>query len=128
MSDTTMEQKLRLVQQVRSRYQEDQYDLSNRERILYGRTSIGSDRYGYNTSPYDDPYQEGGPVQGQVSSFRLRLFLAVFLVIMVIAMDTNGITVAGITTEKIYEVISADYEEVLETWVEAIAINSDTQQ
>ena len=30
---------------------------------------------------------------------------------------------AGITAEKIYEVISADYEEVLETWVEAISSN-----
>ena len=31
-----VEQKLQLVQQVRSRYQENRYDLSNRERILYG--------------------------------------------------------------------------------------------
>lgn len=123
MSDATMEQKLRLVQQVRSRYQEDQYDLSNRERILYGRTSIGPERMGY-PSPYDDPYQEGDmPMQG-VSSFRLRLFLAIFLVMIVIVMDTNGMTIAGITSEKIYEVISADYEEVLETWVEAISSNA----
>lgn len=125
MSDATMEQKLRLVQQVRSRYQEDQYDLSNRERILYGRTSIGSERMGY-SSPYDNPYQEGDMPQG-VSSFRLRFFLAVFLVMIVIVMDTNGMTVAGITSEKIYEVISADYEEVLETWVEAVS-QSGTQR
>ena len=57
------------------------------------------------------------------SSFRLRLFLAMFLVMLVIVMDVNGIAVAGITAEKIYEVISADYEEVLETWVEAISSN-----
>ena len=63
------------------------------------------------------------PVQG-VSSFRLRLFLAIFLVMIVIVMDTNGMTIAGITSEKIYEVISADYEEVLETWVEAISSNA----
>ena len=52
MSDATMEQKLRLVQQVRSRYQEDQYDLSQRERILYGRTGVGLRGTGY-----DDSYE-----------------------------------------------------------------------
>lgn len=36
-------------------------------------------------------------------------------------MDKNDMTVAGITSEKIYEVISADYEEVLETWVEGLS-------
>ena len=40
MSDVTMDQKLQLVQQVRARYHEDQFDLSNRERILYGRSDI----------------------------------------------------------------------------------------
>ena len=55
------------------------------------------------------------------SSFRIRLFLAVFLVLTVIVMDKNDRTVAGITSEKIYEVISADYEEVLETWVEGLS-------
>lgn len=122
MSDATMEQKLRLVQQVRSRYQEDQYDLSNRERILYGRTTVSSRRQGYDDDYYDDFYQDGDmAVPGAVSSFRLRLFLAMFLAMLVIIMDTNHMTVAGITSEKIYEVISADYEEVLETWAEALA-------
>ena len=46
---------------------------------------------------------------------------------IVIVMDTNGMTVAGITSEKIYEVISADYEEVLETWVETVS-QSGTQR
>lgn len=121
MSDATMEQKLRLVQQVRSRYHEDQYDLSNRERILYGRTSIAPQRE--LESPYGDSYRRDGtmPAGGEVSSFRIRLFLAVFLVMLVIVMDRNDMEVAGITTEKIYEVISADYEEVLETWVEALS-------
>ncbi len=123
MSDGTMEQKLRLVQQVRSRYQEDQYDLSKREQILYGRTSMDPERMGYGPY-YEKPYGERDmPVPGEVSSFRLRLFLAMFLVMAVIVMDTNDIEVAGITTEKIYEVISADYEDVLETWVEAISSN-----
>lgn len=121
MNDTTMEQKLQLVQQIRSRYQENQYDMSNRERILYGKTSIVPERDGY-VSSYSDPYREGQmPVDQAPSSFRIRLFLAVFLVMAVIIMDKNDMTLAGITSEKVYEVISADYEEVLETWVEALS-------
>ena len=121
MSDATMEQKLRLVQQVRSRYQEDQYDLSQRERILYGRTGVGLRGTGYDDS-YEDFYRERDmPVQGEISSFRLRLFLAMFLAMLLIIMDINHMTVAGITSEKIYEVISADYEAGLETWAVAIA-------
>ena len=119
MNDTTMEQKLQLVQQVRSRYQEDQYDLSNRERILYGRTGMTPEKAGYADS-YSNPYREGMPAD-MPSSFRIRLFLAVFLVLTVIVMDKNDMTVSGITSEKIYEVISADYEEVLETWVEGLS-------
>lgn len=121
MNDTTVEQKLQLVQQVRNRYQEDQFDLSNREHILYGRTSVIPERAGY-ASPYADPYREGELYANQApSSFRIRLFLAVFLVLTVIIMDKNDMALAGITSEKVYEVISADYEDVLETWVEALS-------
>lgn len=120
MNDTTMEQKLQLVQQVRSRYQEDQFDMSNRERILYGRTSITPERAGY-AAPYSDSYWEGQMPAERSTSFRIRLFLAVFLVLTVIIMDKNDMALAGITSEKVYEVISADYEDVLETWVEALS-------
>ena len=118
MSETTMEQKLQLVRQVRSRYHENQYDLSNRERILYGKTSIVPSRAGY-MSPYDEGYGDPYLPEGQPVPFsKLRLWLALFLVTAVILLDQNGTEVAGITAEKIFEVISADYEEVLETWVE----------
>lgn len=117
MGDTTMEQKLQLLRQVRSRYEEDQYDMSNRERILYGRTSITPEKMG-GASLYGDSYREGLPEGQMPSSFRLRLFLAIFLVMTVIVMDKNDMTLAGITPEKIYEVISADYEEAIEAWVE----------
>lgn len=117
MSDGTMEKKMQLVRQVRSRYHENLYDMSNRERILYGRTSVTPEKLGY-TSPYEDVYGEmAPPVNRPFSSFKLRLWIAVFLALAVIYMDTNGMKVAGITTEKIFEVISADYEDMIETWV-----------
>lgn len=104
ISGVTTEQRLRLVQQVRSRYQEDQYDLSDRERILYGRDGAE-------------------PAYSTVSFFRLRLLVAVFLLAAVIIMDKNGIKVAGITTEQIFQAISADYDEKIEEWVEAVSYN-----
>jgi len=120
--DVTTEQKLRLVQQVRSRYQEDQYDLSNRERILYGRSSMPPETKYVSTyrDLYDEPVE---PADGAVSFFRLRLLAAVFLLAAVIIMDKNDIKVAGITTEQIFQAISADYDEKIEEWVEAVSYN-----
>lgn len=111
MSDVTMEKRLRLVRQIRSRYNEDQHDLSNREMILYGRSSRPAE--------IDAEYPEEDPQLGQISFFRIRLVAAVLLVVAVIFCDRNGIKLAGITTEEIFRAISADYEEVFETWTEA---------
>ncbi len=122
MGDVTMDQKLRLVQQVRSRYQENQYDMSNRERILYGKNSmIPSERYDY---PYRDMY--GDPIEpagSPISFFKLRFLAAVFLLAVVIFMDNSGTKLAGITTEEIFRAISADYDEKIEEWVEALSYN-----
>lgn len=115
-----MEQKLRLVQQVRSRYHENQYDLSNRERILYGKTSTGfqnEDSLRYGEPYYDDTLR---PEEEPFTFWKLRMWIALFLVTVVIVMDRNHMEVAGITAEKIFEVISADYEEVIETWADAL--------
>ena len=43
-------------------------------------------------------------------------------------MDTNNIKVAGITVERIYQVISADYEEKLEVWMETLADSYNNPQ
>lgn len=153
MENISTEQKLQLVQQIRSRYHENRYDLSNRERILYGKASTEPEDFGqaypysqgnrasygnkssqgrlypygrshfYETSySYGAPYGEEDPADAEpLSFFRLRMWIALFLVAAVIVMDRNGMEVAGVTTEKIFQAISEDYEEVLETWVEAIS-------
>lgn len=117
MSDVTMEQKLKLVKQIRSRYNEDQYDLSNRERILYGKTSRPVD------SLAERPQQEAD-ADKPVSSFRFRIFLAVLLLAAVIVMDKNGTKIAGITAEEIFQAISADYEDAIDQWAEALAVEN----
>lgn len=112
MKDVTTERKLQLIQQIRSRYDEDRHDMSNRERILYGRESV---------RPWeengDDPEWEQAPQ----SSFRLRVLLAVLLFAAVVAIDTNGTSLWGITAEKVYQIISEDYEDKIEEWVETLA-------
>lgn len=112
MSDITMEKRLQLVKQIRSRYNKDQYDLSNRERILYGQTSI---RTPDTLSVPDDG--EAAPEES-FSSFRIRLVVAILLLAAVIAMDVNGVKVAGVAAEEIFQAISADYEELIDQWLE----------
>ena len=96
MKNVSSEQKLQLIQQIRSRYNEDRYDMRDRERILYGRESV---------RPWEeddmDPEREQ---QRPQSTFRLRILLAVLLF-----------------AEKIYQIISADYEDKLEEWVETLS-------
>ena len=125
MSDVTMDQKLQLVQQVRARYHEDQFDLSNRERILYRRSDITPVRT-QSGNPYGDPngspYGElMPPAEGPVSFFRIRFFIAALLLTVVILMDKNGIAVAGITADKIFQAISDDYEEKITQWAETLS-------
>ena len=123
MSDVSMEQKLQLVQQVRSRYHENQYDLYNRERIIYGKTTLPSEKPGYSAYPaYGDTYGEMlPPGERPVSFFKLRLFIAVFLLAAVVIMDKNDMKIAGISTDTIFQMISDDYEEKIEEWVEALS-------
>lgn len=117
MRDVTTEQKLRLIQQVRSRYHENQYDLSNRERILYGKSF---------SREITDSLQPDGPDDGSrpLSSFKIRLLIAILLGAAVISMDRNDIKIAGITSEQIYQAISADFEENIEEM--AAAMSRDT--
>ncbi len=57
------------------------------------------------------------------SSFQLRLFLSALLFAVLIIMDSNHIEVAEITADKILQMISADYEEKLEVWVEMLQLS-----
>ena len=111
MRDATTERKLQLIQQIRSRYDEDMYDLNSRERLLYGRESIRP-RESYGNDPDGEAPQ---------SSFRLRVLLAVLLFAAVVTIDSNQAAPWGITAEKIYQAISADYEEQVEEWAETLS-------
>lgn len=128
MSEITMEQKLQLIRQIRSRYHEDQCDLSDRERLLYGRSGqlpVEPAEYPhpYEDMRYADSYRGAAPLSGNspFSFLRLRFLLAALLLAAVILMDRNGMNIAGITPDKIYEMISVDYEDKIQTWIETMS-------
>lgn len=91
MSDISVDQKLKLIEQVRSQYHRDQYDLLHREQILYGRTA---------SDPSDEPMR---------GSFRIRLAAAVLLFVLIVLFDQKDGNILGITTSQVFQSIENDY-------------------
>ncbi len=127
MDNTTFDKKLALIQQVRSSYDRNQFDLSHRERILYGKTAPRSRaqsgycdtrhsnaRYrdmGYRDAAY--PYAAYQDSEGEgdfgFSFLKLRFLLAAILLVALILLDQKGGTFAGITTKEVFSTIAKDY-------------------
>lgn len=98
--EVSTEQKLELVQQIRAQYHRDQFDMNNRERILYGRGT-----------GYLGAYNARDTYEATVgSTFTLRLFVAALLFVLIIALDKSGNTLAGMETEEIFTVLSENVE------------------
>lgn len=69
------------------------------------------------------------PEKAGYSFFKLRFLLAVVLLLGVIFMDRNQISLGGISSETLYEILQTDYEENLSAWVKDIAEKvSDSSQ
>ncbi len=105
MGNYTMEQKLRLVNQVRSRYDQDQSDLLRREQLLYGKTSNRTfDLEPEGAFPEAETENPAG-----VSFFRLRLLAALVVFVLILTLDRNGKDLFGMSTEQIFQSIAKDY-------------------
>ncbi len=96
MSNINTEQKLQIVQQIRSQYNQNKYDMSNRERILYHKTT---------TNEYAPISSSGN------ESLKSRFALSVIIFIFVILFDFFKINPAGIEMQQIFDVIATDYQE-----------------
>lgn len=112
MGNFTVDKKVELMRQIRSRYQKDRNDLFRREQLLYGRTSV----YPLEENEMTD-LDEGEPVQ----TFPLRSLLAVALFLLIIICDMSGRSFFGIRAEQCFSAISADYESSITTWVETVS-------
>lgn len=108
MSQYNSEQKLRLLQQIRSQYEQNLFDMKKREHILYG-TSF-NDPQEYNTAPSKDD----SSVQG---TFRIRFAIALMLFVIIILLDIEGAKFIGIDSTEVFAAMDADYiaqiEEIL---------------
>lgn len=103
MSDTTLKQKLALIQQIRSDYDKNQFDLSNRERILYGRTSSRSYSSDMSYNNLDED------IDTSVVFIKLRFMIAAVLMAAIILLDLKGGSFAGITPGEMFDAIAKDY-------------------
>ena len=120
MSDENIEKKRQLVQQVRSRYSENQSEMYNRERFYIGESS--------HRNKMEKGDEECMKTRGNSPFLKIRFLFALLFFLSIVIMDTNNITVAGITVEKIYRVISADYVDKIEVWMETLAASYNNPQ
>ena len=92
MSDFSTEQKLQLVQQIRSQHNRNQYDMQNRERILY-------------SYPVKYPVKEGVTDSKEMNTLKIRILVTIILVILVMVLDVLNINLMGVDMEKVFQVI-----------------------
>ncbi|MCM1090669.1 MAG: hypothetical protein NC092_05780 [Butyrivibrio sp.] len=119
MSDISVTKKLELIKQIRSRYQQDRYDMFHRERLLYGRTTpIPVEN--------DELAKEAVSEEESFSTFPLRVLVAAVLFVMIILCDISGKSFLGIPSSRCFSAISADYESDITKWAEA-ASNAASQ-
>ena len=125
--NTTIEKKLQLVKQIRSQYNQNQYDLSNREQILYGRTSYKTPSLSRGDTFHDITHgDEASSINGTEDttlasgSLKVRSMLAVMLVVFAILFDLLGVAPGGVKMQQVFNAIAADYQENMTAFVDAV--------
>ena len=117
MSDIPVEKKMELVHQIRSQYQKNQYDLMNRESILYGRPASGalhSENHNYKPDYFDDTPSDAGIFRD--GTIKIRYALAVVLLLTIIILDITNKSIAGVNMEQLYNIIESDYGDTMAAW------------
>ena len=117
--ETTVDQKLELIRQVRSQYRQNQNDLMHRESILYDRpirpiTNLDVPPAADNA--YYDPYniqKKGSQTSG---TLKIRFVTAVLLTSLVILFHQSHISPAGIHMEQVFLALEQDYEDLIMAW------------
>lgn len=115
--DITIEKKLELMRQIRSRNERDRFDMSRREQIIYGK-SMGTTSGTFSVDMDADDEEE------LMSTFALRILLATALLIFVIMCDLSGKSFMGITSTQCFTAIGKDYESSILAWVDAASENT----
>lgn len=117
--ETTVDQKLELIRQVRSQYRQNQNDLIHRESILYDRPIrpiANLDVSPAADNAYYDPYniqKKGSQTSG---TLKIRFVTAVLLTALVILFHRSHISPAGIHMEQVFLALEQDYEDLIMAW------------
>ncbi len=113
MGNISSEQKLTMLNQLRSQYSQNQSDLMHREQILYGRTSVHAI-----TENRESVGGDSNSVSTRIPikrSFQMRLLLAVILAVALILCDQQEKEFLGVSTTQICNMISKDHiTEIME--------------
>lgn len=115
MSEITIEKKLELMRQIRSKNERDRFDMSRREQIIYGKSMEPVSRTPYLPEEFDE--EEALP------TFPLRALVAVALFLSIIICDMSGKSFMGMQTTECFETIAVDYESSISAWVDAASEN-----
>ncbi len=119
MEEISTETKLRLIRQIRAKYQQDQYDLSRRESLLYGY---------YNTAPGRETIDYSkNPPTSFCSIKNPRVWLAGGLLIAILLCDMLQVRPLGIDTRQIFTMVAKDYREDVDTFLEHYVASIDWQ-
>ena len=111
MDHFSVDKKLELLHQVRSRYERDRTDLIRREQLLYGKTGD------YTLDEY--VVSEAEDETDNFSTFPLRVLIATGLFLLVIICDMSGKSIFGISAAECFTTISQDYESSIIQWINA---------
>lgn len=104
MSEITVDKKLQLINQVRSQYNKDQYDLLHREQLLYGRTSERR-RPDVESMPVDNI-----AMTGKTGTFRIRLLAALGLFFLILILDMSKTSLFGLQMSQVFDYIAEDVD------------------
>lgn len=99
MDQVTIEQKLQLLEQLHSRYEQNQFDIKKREDILLG-----------NISSYKE---KDSAIQISNSTFKIRSAIALMLLVIIILLDIEGAKIFGIDSLQVFSTLKTDYFDLL---------------
>ena len=100
MDEISREQKLALVRQIKTQYHQNQYDLSNREQLLYAASEIPEQNAKNNTS----------------GSLKFRSVVALLLFLLIVMFDSFDISPAGMEINQLFEFLQTDYLKSFSGW------------
>lgn len=116
MNKLSVEKKLELLNQIRFQNEKDRLDMSKREHLLYGKTTISSDT---DFSLSGEENEKSG-----IQTLFLRTLLSIGLFLLIIICDLSGKSFWGIPSEECFQTLSKDYESSIITWINAASDNT----